>query len=125
MDILRALARDLDVDPERFVEWCNGTASSLRLNRFLACDVSTLQNGTKRISEHCDAGDITLLFQDGVEGLEIEDQEYTGVFTAVPNVKGLEIINIGESMQRWTNDKLRSACHRVRLSPELMNAENG
>ena len=96
------------------------------MNHYPAYDVSTLQNGTKRISEHCDAGDITLLFQDGVGGLEIEDQEHTGVFTVVPNVQGLEIIiNIGDSMQRWTNDKLSSACHRVRLPPELMNAENG
>ena len=101
MEILRALARGLGIDTERFVELCNGTASSLRLNHYPTCDVSTLQNGTKCISEHCDAGNITLLFQDGVGGLEVEDQEHTGVFTAVPNVQGPEIIiNIGDSMQR-------------------------
>ena len=126
MDILRALAQGLGVDTERFVNLCNGTASGLRLNHYPACDVRTLKNGTKRISEHCDTGNITLLFQDGVGGLEIEDRDHPGVFTAVPNVQGPEIIvNIGDSMQRWTNDKLRSTCHRVRLPPELANAESG
>ena len=98
----------------------------MRLNGYPACEVKDLQNGTKRISEHQDAGDITLLFQDGTGGLEIEDRQHPGKFLAVSKIQGEEIIlNIGDTLQRWTNGKLRSTTHRVVLPRELLEARDG
>jgi isopenicillin N synthase-like dioxygenase len=126
MEILSALAACLSVAEDRFTKLCEDDVSSVRLNYYPECNISTLKKGTKRISEHCDTGDLTLLFQDSVGGLEIENQNAPGTFTAVPNAIGPEmIVNIGDSLQRWTNDVLRSTCHRVVLPPSLTDATEG
>jgi isopenicillin N synthase-like dioxygenase len=125
-EVLTVLEHALDLPSGRLTSLTDGNASCLRLNYYPACEVRDLQTGTKRISEHQDAGDITLLFQDKIGGLEIEDRQNQGKYLAVPNVQGPEIIlNIGDTLQRWTNDRLRSTSHRVVLPQELLAASMG
>ena len=65
-----------------------------------------------RIGEHSDYGTITLLWQiDSVPGLEVEDLQ--GKWHAVPYVWNGVVVNIGDLLQRWTNDYFRSTRHRV------------
>ena len=120
------LERALQLPAGKLTDMTNGNASCLRLNYYPACEITDLQSGTKRVSEHQDAGDITLLFQDAVGGLEIEDRQNPGKYLAVPRIQGAEVIlNIGDTLQRWTNDKLRSTSHRVVLPRELLEASGG
>ncbi|XP_019628255.1 PREDICTED: UPF0676 protein C1494.01-like [Branchiostoma belcheri] len=69
-----------------------------------------------RCGEHTDYGSITLLWQDGAPGLEIETLDHRWV--PVPPIPGTVVVNIGDMMQRWSGDKLRSTPHRVVLPDE-------
>ena len=65
-----------------------------------------------RIGEHTDYGTITLLWQlNDVPGLEVQDLD--GNWHPVPYMKNGIVINIGDLLQRWTNDYFKSTKHRV------------
>ena len=56
---------------------------------------------------------MTLLFQDMVGGLEVQDSE--GNFVPASPVPETVVVNIGDLLQRWSNDVLKSTIHRVVL----------
>ena len=58
---------------------------------------------------------MTLLLQDTVGGLEVLHKR-TGTWYPVPPIEGAYVCNIGDLMQRWTNNRYRSTMHRV-ISP--------
>ena len=60
---------------------------------------------------HTDWGAITVLAQDDVGGLEIRLPD--GTWIPARPVPGALIVNIGDMMQRWTNDLYVSTPHRV------------
>ena len=65
-----------------------------------------------RIGEHSDYGTITLLWQiNDVPGLEVKDLD--GTWHAVPYADDGVVVNIGDLLQRWTNDYFKSTKHRV------------
>ena len=65
-----------------------------------------------RIGEHSDYGTITLLWQiNDVPGLEVQDLD--GTWHPVPYAKNGVVCNIGDLLQRWTNDYFVSTKHRV------------
>jgi isopenicillin N synthase-like dioxygenase len=117
VQILHALAVALSLPEDRLDQLHSQKENDLRFNHYPSIDISRLRDGgTNRISEHTDFGSITMLFQDSVGGLEIEDQNEMGMFRPVECVSGdgaEMIVNIGDSLQRLTNDLLRSASHRV------------
>lgn len=76
---------------------------------------STIKPGQIRLGEHSDYGTITLLFQDDIDGLEVEIPG-KGFVPATP-IPGTVVVNIGDLMQRWTADALIATKHRV-LIPE-------
>ena len=72
----------------------------------------SLENRQMRIGEHSDYGTITLLWQiNDVPGLEVQDLE--GVWHPVPFEEDCVVVNIGDLLQRWTNDYFVSTKHRV------------
>lgn len=69
-----------------------------------------------RIGEHSDYGTITLLWDiNGVPGLEVQDRN-EGKWHSVPYVWDGVVVNIGDLLQRWTNDYFVSTKHRVENS---------
>lgn len=60
---------------------------------------------------HSDWGALTLLAQDDAGGLQVQRQD--GSWADVPPVPGAFVVNIGDLMQRWTNDRWPSTMHRV------------
>lgn len=125
--LLGALERGLDLPPGFLSHRCLNNSSELRLNHYPSFPASEIsQAGAKRIAEHSDFGTLTLLFQDDVGGLEVESQDRPGVFFPVAAGEGritkedlyvpkVLTVNAGDCLQRWTNDKLKSAVHRVVL----------
>ena len=72
----------------------------------------SLENRQMRIGEHSDYGTITLLWQiNDVPGLEVQD--LGGVWHPVPFEEDCVVVNIGDLLQRWTNDYFVSTKHRV------------
>ena len=59
---------------------------------------------------HTDYGAITLLATDGVPGLEVL---LDGAWTPVAAAPGSLIVQLGDMLARWTNDRYRSTPHRV------------
>ncbi|MCF8483152.1 MAG: isopenicillin N synthase family oxygenase [Rhodospirillum sp.] len=61
---------------------------------------------------HTDYGCITLLYQDDVGGLEVLNRD--GQWVEGPPVPGSFVVNVGDLLQRWSNDHFLSNAHRVR-----------
>lgn len=71
-----------------------------------------LEERQMRIGEHSDYGTITLLWQiNDVPGLEVQD--LNGEWFPVPYADNGIVCNIGDLLQRWTNDYFKSTKHRV------------
>lgn len=67
----------------------------------------------QRAGVHSDYGSFTLLFQDNIGGLEVLSLNKEWI--AAPAVRDTVLVNIGDLMQRWTNNRFRSTKHRVTI----------
>ncbi|GAM84982.1 hypothetical protein ANO11243_029850 [Dothideomycetidae sp. 11243] len=115
--LLQCIATGLSLPSDELSSRCAKCSAELRLNHYPATPASSLASGACRISPHSDFGTITLLFQDSVGGLQVEDQQNPGVFLPVePDDVHEMIINVGDCLSRWTDGRLRSVNHRV-VSP--------
>jgi isopenicillin N synthase-like dioxygenase len=80
--------------------------------------------GQLRIAGHTDTGSLTLIPQDGLQGgLEIKHPA-TGTWLSVPSIPGTFVVNIGDLMAQWTNDRWVSTYHRV-VNPPHADAHQG
>ena len=64
------------------------------------------------IGAHSDFGAITILLQDSVGGLQVWSRKSNEWVDVVP-VPGAVVVNTGNMMMRWTNDRYISNLHRV------------
>ncbi len=60
---------------------------------------------------HIDYGAITILAQDDIGGLQVQDP--AGKWLDVPPRSGAFILNTGSMIRRWSNGRLRATPHRV------------
>lgn len=68
--------------------------------------------GRLRKGQHSDWGSLTILYQDDAPGgLQVLDKNASWV--DVPAIEGSFVVNIGDLMAVWTNDKWVSTVHRV------------
>lgn len=67
--------------------------------------------GKTALGYHTDPGAITLLLQDDTGGLQAES--LGDGWIDVPPTTGTVVVNLGDCMQAWTNDRYRAAVHRV------------
>ena len=87
-------------------------SSTMRILHYPSWD-REVKNGQIRGGKHTDYGSITLLWRfDHTGGLEIENRE-TGEWIDAPVVENSIVLNVGDMLQRWSNDTLRSTNHRV------------
>ncbi|KDN63518.1 putative thymine dioxygenase [Colletotrichum sublineola] len=118
LKLLRAMALGLGLDEGFFQGYHTQKDNQIRLLHYPPVEEKLLRAGeVERLGAHTDFGSMTLLFQDKVGGLEVEDPNEEGKFVPVPHIPGTIVVNIGDFMQRWSNDTLRSTMHRVRAPP--------
>ncbi|KAJ0419631.1 hypothetical protein BJY00DRAFT_324204 [Aspergillus carlsbadensis] len=126
--VLRCLCEILRI-PDRDIL---GKQQSPRRNRshmswlhYLSMPVSPLKKGiANRLNTHTDFGQLTLLFQDMVGGLEIHDDEL-GIYRPVLPKAGTMIIHIGDILERQSNGRWKSALHRVTAPTALKYGDEG
>lgn len=71
-----------------------------------------IQENQMRGGEHTDYGTITILFTDENPGLQIKPRG-TDEWIDAPYIPDTCIVNVGDLLQRWTNDLYVSTPHRV------------
>jgi len=63
------------------------------------------------VAPHTDFGVLTFLLQDDNGGLQVRTRN--GDWIEAPPIPGTLVCNIGDLLQRWTNDRFVSTVHRV------------
>jgi isopenicillin N synthase-like dioxygenase len=109
--IMQIFAVALDLPEDFFVDKTDQHPSALRALNYPHLSTLT-QPGQLRAGAHTDYGSLTILLAEPAPGgLEIFTPE--DGWQAVPIVPGAFIVNIGDLMARWTNDRWVSTLHRV------------
>lgn len=106
----RAIAVDLGLEPDFFADKLDHPLATLRLLHYPPHPADALA-GQIGAGAHTDYGNITLLATDAVGGLEVCRRD--GVWVAAPVIPGTFVVNIGDSLMRWSNDVYVSNPHRV------------
>jgi isopenicillin N synthase-like dioxygenase len=111
--VMRSIAIGLDLGEHFFDEKIDEKCHNLRLLSYPPIKTTLLQNdGQARVGAHSDYGTVTLLFQDSVGGLEVQNP-HTGEFVPAVPIPDTIVVNVGDLLARWSNDVLRSTLHRV------------
>ena len=107
--MLQAIAIYLGLDEHYFDNYVHNGNSILRCIHYPP--ITQEPKSAIRAEQHEDINLITLLVGASADGLEIltKQNEWVGV-TSLP---GQIVVNVGDMLQRLTNNKLRSTTHRV------------
>ena len=118
--IMRVFALALGLPEDFFAPFIDAPVSALRALNYPALS-SPLNLGQIRAGAHTDYGSLTILLpQAGSRGLEILTRD--GNWVEIPPRPGAFVVNIGDLMARWTDDRWISTLHRV-VIPEQGGAE--
>jgi len=107
--LLQAIALYLGLDEHYFDQWVHNGNSILRAIHYPP--ITSEPKSAIRAEQHEDINLITLLVGASADGLQIltKQNEWVGV-TSLPEQI---VVNVGDMLQRLTNNKLRSTTHRV------------
>lgn len=114
IDVLRAIALFLGLEEEYFDKWVHNGNSILRPIHYPPITVDP--KGAVRAGEHEDINLITLLVGASAEGLQVLNKK--GEYVSVTALPDHIIVNVGDMLQRHTNNRLKSTTHRVINPPK-------
>ncbi len=109
--LMRRFAVALDLPADFFLPFIRHPISALRANHYPPL-ASAPSAGQLRAGAHSDYGTLTILMQSSdSDGLEIQNRngDWMPVTGEAPDL----IVNIGDLMARWTNNRWVSSVHRV------------
>ena len=111
LSVMRMLAVALDLPEDHFWPSIDKHVSPLRANHYPEQKTPPLP-GQLRAGAHTDYGVLTVLLPENVPGgLQVLSGLDRWVDVEAP--PGAFVCNLGDLMQRWTNDRWRSTMHRV------------
>lgn len=109
--LMRLAALALDVEERFFDDKVDRSIGTMRLNYYPAQPVPP-RPGQLRASAHTDYGGFTILSGEDVPG-GLQVRTRGGDWIDVPTSPTSFVVNIGDLLMRWTNDRWLSNLHRV------------
>ena len=121
--MLGAIALNLGVPPRSLDAYFRPEHTCfLRLNYYPRCptperpaNLSVASAGHLGVNQHTDAGAVTLLLQDEKPGLEVFHDNAWRLVEPRPDAL---VVNIGDIVQVWSNDRYCAALHRAFVRPD-------
>lgn len=111
VDLMRLAALALEVPETFFDDKVDRSIGTMRLNYYPAL-AETPRPGQLRASAHTDYGGFTILSGEDVPGgLQVRTRD--GRWIDVSTSPATFVVNIGDLLMRWTNDRWLSNLHRV------------
>lgn len=107
--LLEAIALYLGLDKNYFVPFTHNGNSILRAIHYPP--ITSEPKSSIRAEQHEDINLITLLVGASADGLQVMNKK--GEWVDVKALPGQIVVNVGDMLQRLTNNKLRSTTHRV------------
>jgi isopenicillin N synthase-like dioxygenase len=107
--LLQAIALYLGLDEHYFDQWVHNGNSILRAIHYPP--IKGEPKSSIRAEQHEDINLITLLVGASADGLQILTKQ--GEWVGVTSLPEQIVVNVGDMLQRLTNNKLRSTTHRV------------
>ncbi len=108
--LLEGFALGLNLSKDFFIKTSNKPLSRASLVYYPS---QPKESGSDQfgVSAHTDFGVLTILCQDDVGGLQIQDLD--GNWFHAPPIHGTLIINVADLLSRWTGGEYKSTPHRV------------
>lgn len=108
--LMRGFALGLDLDEGFFLKTCSRPLSRAS---FVYYPAQPEEMGDQQfgVGPHTDFGVLTVLCQDSVGGLQVED--VNGDWIHAPPIEGTLIVNVADLLARWTDGAYKSTPHRV------------
>jgi isopenicillin N synthase-like dioxygenase len=117
--LMRLFALALDLDEHWFDDKVDKHMTNFAISNYPE-QPRELPDGQLRAGAHTDYGSMTIIkAEDKPGGLEVLDSE--GQWRPVPVVPGTFVVNLGDLMAQWTNDRWVSTMHRVVNPPRDRN----
>ena len=112
--VLRAISLYLELDEDHFDEYVKKGNSILRPIHYPP--IKTKPKGAERAAAHGDINLITLLMGANGKGLQVltNDGEWIDAIAEKDEI----VINVGDMLSRYTNNKLKSTIHKVINPPK-------
>jgi len=108
--LLRVMALALELPEQYFDPMIDRHTSAMRALDYPA--VGDVLDGQFGAGAHTDYGTLTVLLADTTQrGLQVQVPD--GQWLDATPVPGSFVVNLGDAMARWTNDRWRSTMHRV------------
>lgn len=109
--LCEVFARSLGLPAGYFEPLLDRAPSVMLANHYQRKSGHTPSPDQLRIGAHSDYGSLTILLADRVLGLQMLDANGT-FHDVIPPVDGF-LVNLGDLLAEWTNDRWRSTVHRV------------
>jgi len=108
--LLQAFAVSIGVAPDTFIRSFDRPISRGAIIYYPPQDADMGRNQFG-VAPHTDYGCLTLLYQDEVGGLQVMGRD--GQWLTAHPIPGTFVVNVGDLLARWTNDRFKSTPHRV------------
>jgi isopenicillin N synthase-like dioxygenase len=120
-DLMRVFAVSLKLPEDYFAGFFDKHISQQVTNYYPPVETPP-EPGQLRAGAHTDYGSLTILYP-AVSAGGLQVMNSSGTWEDVPVVPGSFIINIGDLLARWTNDRWVSTLHRV-VNPEGIESKD-
>ncbi|MXZ79461.1 MAG: isopenicillin N synthase family oxygenase [Acidimicrobiia bacterium] len=110
-ELMALMARALGLEEGWFDDKIDQHISNLVVNHYPAQRTPPVEGQIRR-GAHTDYGSLSILYQDDNPG-GLQVQLSDGAWADIPHVPGSFVINLGDLMAAWTNDRWVSTMHRV------------